>query len=101
MVVTLLQLFVSQADAFTAKYQRNRRMLRFGDAFQTAFARIEHRPRQRAGARAGPHDEATARQRFIEGVDDVGIANDVAGPGRQSDGLRIGFDQRIDQPQVG
>jgi hypothetical protein len=55
-------------------------MLRFGDAFQAAFARVEHRPRQRTGARAGPHHEATARQRFIKGINDLRIANDVAGP---------------------
>ena len=101
MVVTLLQFVVGQANALAAKHQRHRRMLAFGDAFQAAFAGIEHRPRQRAGARAGANHQATARQRFIKGIDDLRVANDVAGARSQSNGLGIRLHQRIDQPQVG
>ena len=99
-IVALLQFIVGQTNALAAKDQRHRRMLTFGDAFQTAFARVEHRPRQRAGARAGANHQATACQRFIKGIDNLRVADHVAGARGQGYRLRIGFDQRIDQPQV-
>ena len=74
---------------------------------QLVHARMEilcglgKRLQQRAGARAGANHQATARQRFIEGIDDLRVANDVAGARGQRNGLGIRLHQRIDQPQVG
>ena len=96
----LLQLVVGQANALAAEHQRNRCLFSLRDTFQAAFTRIEHWPRQRARTGAGTDNEAAAGQRFVKGIDDLGVADHVAGSGRQGDGLRVWLHQRVNQPQV-
>lgn len=80
-VVTLLQLFIGQPNALAAKHQRYRRLLALCDAFQPAFTRVKHRPRQRTRTGAGADDQATAGNSFIKGINNFGIANHIAGTG--------------------
>ena len=101
MIMAFLQLFIGQANTLTTKNQRHRGICRFSDAFQTAFARVEHRPRQRAGTCAGAHHQATTSQRFVERIDDVSITNHIAGPCCQGNRLGVRFHQWINQPQIG
>ncbi|MNB89784.1 hypothetical protein D3C75_368300 [compost metagenome] len=101
MIMTFLQFIIGQAHAFATKHQCDGGMFGFADAFQPAFTRIEHRPRQRTRARAGADHQATAGQGFVQGIDDLRVADHVAGARRKGDGLRVGFDQRVNQPEIG
>ncbi|MMZ70355.1 hypothetical protein D1872_333750 [compost metagenome] len=76
-------------------------MFGFGSTFQTAFAWIEHWPRQRARARAGADDKAATRQRFVEGIHDLRVADNITGPRGQRDRLRVWLHQGIHQPKIG
>lgn len=81
MVVALLQFIIGQPDAFAAEHQRHRRVFAFVHRAHAAFTRLQHRPRQGARTCAGAHHRATAGDGVIEGVDNSGVADHVAGTG--------------------
>ena len=63
-----------------------------GDSARARMLMAQVQPRQLSSA---------TRQRFIESIDDLRAADYITGTCRQSDGLRVRFNQWIYQPQIG
>ncbi|MNC30752.1 hypothetical protein D3C75_790450 [compost metagenome] len=100
MVVTLLQLIVGEAGAFTAKHQGDRVRRSLHHQLLTRFAGIQHGPAQGPRAGTGADDQATIGDGLIERRHDAGVDQHIAGSRRQGDGIVIGQGLRINQHQL-